>query len=417
VSAFSHWLQRRWSAAWLCLLGLVCALEIATHSGASSGFLASSRPVNSPNDLLPGEGYVTWVGSVPVLQDSIGFLTLGGMFLGERGPEGSGILDRRAAYAYLASLFIPWAGAYGGFLVVNWLFWWAASAAAYSFVRRRWRDTPLALVVSLLVAAGNGLIFMAGTPMSYCAAYATFLLVLALAERLDAFCPVPRLSAWLLLGWAGGVASTIYFAHIPLLLFWWVYGARRVPWRCLAAGSAVTLAISIGWELWGRGLVGLSFTTDNSAAVGDSVGAWLANVRRPWSDVLVYLRGGPLAGAAAIRGTLISAFPYPWWLLAAAGFVTSRDSDRAWALALVMAGLLPAIVILSLIPLPRAAFYMYPAVYVMAGRGALVLGRLTRLRWVAVAAAAAVLILTGNLDLLGSDLLVTRFHHSAGAAW
>ncbi|HEU5317078.1 MAG TPA: hypothetical protein VFX49_13295 [Chloroflexota bacterium] len=417
MTQLSSWSPRRRTAAWLVALGLVCALELATHTAGRSGFLASSRPVNSPNDQIPAEGYVTWIGTLPVLQDSIGFLTLGGLFLGERGPEGSGILDRRAAYAYLATLFIPWAGAYRGFLVLNWLFWWGASAAAFWFVRHRWRDIPLAVVTSLLVAGGNGFIFMAGTPMSYCAAYATFLLILSLGEQLDAFAPSPRLSTWFLLGWAGGVASTIYFAHIPLLLFWWVYGARRVPWRCLAAATLVTLAISLAWEISGRTLVGLSFATDNSAAVGDSVGAWLANARRPWQDVLVYFRGGPLAGAAAIRGTLISAFPYPWWLLGAAGFAASRAADRSWALALVMAGLLPAIVILSLIPLPRAAFYMYPAVYVMAARGALVLGRLTRLRWAAVGAAVAVLVFAGNLDLLGSDLLITRFHHSAGAAW
>jgi hypothetical protein len=421
VSAFTTGDRRQ--ALWLFVLGVVCAFELLTHAGARNPFLVSSRPVSSVNELLPGDGYVTWVGTVPVLHDSNGILTLTALFLGSRGPEGSGILDRRAAYAYLASLFVPWAGDYTGFLVLNWLFWWAAAAACFWFVRRRWGDTRLAGAASLLVATGNGFIFMAGVPMSYLAAYATFFLVLALSEWLGAFDGRAGLRGWLLLGWAAGVASTIYFAHIPLLLFWWVYGLRRVAWRHLVAASLVALAISTAWELCGRLAVGLEFTTDNSSAVGASIGAWLSNLRRPPSEVLTYLRGGPVAGAAAIRGTLASAFPYPWWALAAVGFAASPARDRSWALAFFMAGLLPAIVILSLIPLPRAAFYMYPAVYLMAARGALWLGDAVsrfsaRAVGVAVTAAAlGVVVLTSNLDLLGDTLLITRFHESMGSAW
>ncbi len=430
---------RRFHALWLLVLAAVCALELVTHSGARNPFLVSSRPASSVSELLPGDGYVTWVGTVPVLHDANGILTLTAMFLGSRGPEGSGILDRRAAYAYLSSLVVPWAGPYTGFLLLNWLFWWAAAAACFWFVRRRWGDVRLACATSFLVAAGNGFIFMAGVPMSYLAAYATFFLVLALSEWLGAFDERAGVRGWLLLGWAAGVASTIYFAHIPLLLFWWVYGLRRVPWRYLLAASVVTLAISATWEVYGQSVVGLGFTTDNSSAVGSSIAAWLTNLRRPPSDVLTYLRGGPVAGAAAIRGTLASAFPYPWWALAAIGFLASPPRDRSWALAFFMAGLLPAIVILSLIPLPRAAFYMYPAVYVMAARGALTLGDLVvrclrlatspdpegvgrpaRIHPVSLAvtvAALASVVFTSNLDLLGDTLLITRFHESMGASW
>jgi hypothetical protein len=60
---------------------------------------------------------------------------------------------------------------------------------------------------------------------------------------------------------------------------------------------------------------------------------------------------------------------------------------------------------------------MYPAVYVMAARGALAMGRATRLPWLIVPAAVAVLVFASNLDLLGNESLITRFHHSAGAAW
>src|SRR5688572_24065858 len=131
-------------ALWCTLLALICTIELVLHTGRRSGFLESSRPVHSINELLPGDGYVTWVGTVPVLHDADGILTLTTLFLGDRGPAATGILDRRAAYAYFASLFIPWAGAYPGFLLVNLLFWWAGAAATFWFVRARWGSERLA---------------------------------------------------------------------------------------------------------------------------------------------------------------------------------------------------------------------------------------------------------------------------------
>jgi hypothetical protein len=217
-------------------------------------------------------------------------------------------------------------------------------------------------------------------------------------------------------GWAGGVISTVYFAHVPLLIFWWAYGLRRVPWRCLVAATCVTLGISVAWEIFGRTMVGLEFTTDNSSAIGASLHGWLEGLRRPLSEIAVYVRGGtlrdgPVASVIAIRGIVFSAFPYPWWALAGLGFIVSSPQDRSWALAFVMAGLVPAIVILSLLPLPRAAFYMYPAVYVMAARGALRLGR------VAGGAALFTLALVSNADLFGVHVFITRFHESMGSSW
>jgi hypothetical protein len=398
-------------ALWCALLALICTVELVTHTGRHNGFLESSRPVHSVNHLLPGNGYVSWVGTVPVLHDSDGLLTITSLFLGERSPEATGIKDRRAAYGYLASLAIPAVGAYPGFMLVNFLFWWAGAAAMYWFVRRRWGNESLAMAVSFLVATGNGFIFMAGVPMSYLPAYASVALVLALGEWLRAFDRGATLRSWALLGWAAGIASTLYFSHITLLIFWWVYGARRVPWRCLVTATGVALGISAAWEVWGKALVGLEFTTDNTAVMNDSFRGWLSIAQRPVSELLVYLRGGPVAGAAAIRGTLLSAFPYPWWALAALGFLFSPPRDRNWALGLVMSGLLPAILVLALLPLPRLAYYMYPAMMVLAARGALRLGPAPG------AIALGGLALVSNLDVFGLHTLVTYFHESMGASW
>jgi hypothetical protein len=412
---------------WLAALGVICLAGVLTHTGSRNGFLASSRPVYSDYSGLadlPAEGYVSWLGSVPVLHDAESFIRLVALFLGQHGPEQTGFLDRRAGYAYLVALVVPWSGAYAGFLAANVLLWWASAAATFWLVRCRWGDTSLAWATSLLVAAGHGFVFMAGLPMSYVAAYAGMALLLALGERLEVF-RAPRWSAWLVLGWGAGVASTIYFTHVPIAIFWWVYGLRRVPWRYLAGATALAFAISFSWEVVGTSLVGLAFLTDNTAQVGEAIGRWLANVEAPWSAMADYFRG------SSIRGTLLGAFWYPWWLLAAVGFAASTRADREWALAVGIAGLVPALAILAMLPLPRIAYYMYPAVYVMAAKGALALGHLAA-RWftggagvgasrpvaLAVAAAAlAGLCLASNVDLVGFELPNVWFHFSAGSRW
>ncbi len=422
MSRWPHWL-------WLGLLGLLCVAELATHVGDHSGFVVSSRPQYSPYGALtdvPAEGYVSWIGTTPVLHDAESVLTVTAFFLGQRGPAATGFLDRRAAYAYLASLAVPWAGAYGGFLVVNALLWWAAAAAAYWFANARWGDRRLALASSLLVATGNGFIFVAGQPMSYVATYAAVMLLLALGERLRAFSRTATLRTWLLLGWGAGVASLLYFAHIPLLIFWWLHGLRRVPWRWLLAATAVTFAIALSWERFGQAVVGLDFATDNSGLVAGAARTWLARLQASPIQVLTYLRSSP------VRGTLIGAFPYPWWVLAGIGYLRSSREDREWAGALFMSGLLPTIAMLTFFSLPRVTYHIYPLFAVLAARGALATGQaLSRAvalgrpaartqQWAGGAVALALLgslVLLSNLDLLGFQRLNAWFHFSAGFAW
>jgi hypothetical protein len=410
---------------WLLVLALLCAAELLTHSGARNGFLISSQPQHSGFDTQAGDGYATYIGDVPVLLDSEGILKLTAFMAGQRGPEGTGILDRRAGYAYLATMTVPWAGPYAGYLLLNWAFWWAATAAMFWLVRTRWGDDALAMGASFLVATSQGFVFMAGVPMSYLPAYSMLVLLIALAERLGAFTQ-PRLRTWLLLGWGAGVASTLYFTQYVVLFGWWLYGLRRVPWRYLLAASAVTFGIAIAWELWGGAVGGLGFQTDNSSAVNLAFSGWITRARESWLSLLTHLR------ASAIRGTLIGAFPYPWWVLAAIGFWRSSRADREWALAIAMGGLIPAILLLSLLPLPRAAFYMYPAMVVLAARGALAIG--AGIRWVAARAAGgapvaryAAIALTAlalvapaavtNLDLLGQQWMNKNYHYSTVFGW
>jgi hypothetical protein len=173
----------------------------------------------------------------------------------------------------------------------------------------------------------------------------------------------------------------------------------------------------------------LEFRADNTSVLTDSLTTWAMHLREPWTKVVTYFR------TATVFRTLLGAFAWPWWALAAAGFLASRREDREWALAVGMAGLVPAVVLLSLLALSRAAYYMYPAVYLLAARGALALGQgagslagkwaaappMGRLRSVVVPAvtlgAFGALALTSNLDLLGYQELNTRFHFPVPARW
>src|SRR6266542_2988919 len=126
------WLSR--PASWLALLAVLVVAELVTHSGSRNPFLESTRPVYSAFGAPPhsaSEGYLTFACDVPVQFDSTSFFVLVSLFMGEHGPEGTGILDHRAGYAYLASLAVPWAGPYLGFMVLNALFWWGAAIATW----------------------------------------------------------------------------------------------------------------------------------------------------------------------------------------------------------------------------------------------------------------------------------------------
>jgi hypothetical protein len=419
------WPVRTW--LWLAFLGLVCLAETVTHTGARNPFLESSRPVYarlSGNDFLPADGYVSWIGHVPVLQDAESFVKQTALFLGQQGPQDSGFLDRRAAYSYFASLLVPWfrwdGGAYAAFVAVNVLFWWATAATMYWLVRRRTGDTAVALAASFLVAAGNGLVFMVGMPQSYLPAYASLVLIPALAEWLNAWHRPHRLGPWLLLGWAAGVAATVYFTHISLTVFWWVYGLRRVPWRYLLAATALAFGIGTLWELWGQQLVGLRFLTDNSSLVGAATDSWRKRLLTSWPGLVTGLRD------LDSSGTVLGAIPPVWWLLAAVGLAVSRKDDREWALAGIVAGLVPTLAMLTLLPLPRIAYFMYPAVYFLAAQGIVWLARacarllagaslpapVARLSAVAVAVGAlAGLALLGNADTFGYALGNAQFHY------
>jgi hypothetical protein len=248
-------------------------------------------------------------------------------------------------------------------------------------------------------------------------------LLLALAEWLNVWRPPHRLGPWLLLGWGAGVSSTIYFTHIAVVVFWWVYGLRRVPWRYLLVATAVAFGIGALWELSGHHLSGLKFGAENSGLVSEAVGRWIRQARGSWALLIAFMRSSDAAGTA------LGAFPAAWWAFVAVGLVVSRRDDREWALAGIMSGLVPMVAMLGLLSLPRVAYFMYPAVYFLAAQGTVWLARATgrrlaqlrvprsvaRVSGIAVTVAAMALLASiGNADLLGDQHWNAQFHYALG---
>ena len=330
--------------------------------------------------MLPADGYVSWIGNVPVLQDARVPRQADGPLRSASRARRTPASSTAGLRTLPASLLMPWmpwdGGAYDAFVAVN-------LAASGGGRRRRCTGSPgaaagdaaVGLAASLLVATGNGMIFMVGMPQTYVPAYASLVLMPALAEWLGVWRgAAPRRRLAPALGWAGGVASTLYFTHMSLIVFWWVYGLRRVPWRYLLLATALAFGIGALWEaVGGTGSVGLRFRTDNSSLVGEADRRWLAQPAHVLAGA-----GRLRAARPRRRGHRPGAFPLAGGSGRRWGWRSASRTNREWALAGLLAGLVPTLAMLTLLALPRIAYFMYPAVYFLAAQGIVWLARAWR---------------------------------------
>jgi hypothetical protein len=248
---------------------------------------------------------------------------------------------------------------------------------------------------------------MSTAPQAHAAAYGAFALVLALFDRLAIRRERGTLRRWAGLGWAAGAGGLIYLVHLPSLLFAWLYGGERTRLAGPMVATAVAIALVTLWERIGAAALGLSFAGGNNDLAGEALRGWVS-----------VLRAGPrgLTGyfyEASFRGLLVSAFYYPWWVLAAVGLLASSTQNRRWALTVIVCAALPTLAFSTRFQLPRLAYFMFPAVYLLAASGIERLGR----RAPGVALLVGGLIALSNADLVGLDQLFKWFHYSQGNAW
>ncbi len=399
---------------WALVLLVVCGVELLTHAGERNGFLASSRPTSGVETWTTADGYAVLLDGIPAQGDGLFLLPMLNLFLDD-GPPAPSEFDRRAGHVYLVSLLARPLGTYWSFAAVNLLAWWGAALAVWWLGQRRWPGSAVPWIASLLVATGQGFLFMGAAPQAHVAAYAAFAFFLVLCDALRLWTRDISLRPWLSAGWAAGAAGLIYLVNLPCLLFLWLYSlAGLTPRRLigLILSTLTAFALVSLWVLYGRAL-GLGFSGGNNDLAGQAIAGWLRVLHAGPYEIIGQLRAG------SVRGISVAAFYYPLWVLAVLGLVVSGRDARRWALAVLVAGILPAIAFSTRFHLPRLAYFMYPAVYLLAAAGMQALARpLPRPAAVTLLATLTLgLIALSNLDLLGIQQLNLWFHYSQGNTW
>jgi hypothetical protein len=266
---------------------------------------------------------------------------------------------------------------------------------------------------------------MSSAPQAHPTAFAAFAVVLVLLDEVGLWTSrgAAEVRGAVAAAWATGIAGLLYFGHIPLALVTWVFGTGRIRTAVLMGLTLGSFAIATTWQWYGEWLLGLRFSGGNNDLAGGAVRIWL----RIMSEGLWSFRWQFHAGS--IRGLLIGAFYYPWWVLALIGLAITAYRTRAWALAVFVGAVAPAIAFSPQFRLPRVAYFAFP-VYLLAAAGlvavasaltpkSVLTNERTRqlFRGAIVATGLAVLALLTNLDLLGNQTFTVWFHQAQENEW
>lgn len=404
---------------------VLCTVEWYFHGDGVNPFLATSRPEAGMDNWTNADGYATILDGHPAQGDGLSLLGLLGLFMGDRPPVPSEF-DRRAGHVYLVSLFQGPLGTYWAFATVNLIAWIASAFAVWRLGWRRWPDRAVGEVAAVMVATGQGFIFMSTAPQAHPAAFAAFAIALVLFDEVSMWTSrgTAELRGAAISAWAIGVAGLLYFGHIPLSLATWVFGAGRVRPQVLVGITFSALTLVGGWQWCGGWLLGLRFSGGNNDLALGAVRLWL----QIFEQGMWWFRWQFHAGS--IRGLLVGTFYYPWWILALAGLAVTAYRTRAWALAVFVGAMAPAIAFSPQFRLPRVAYFAFPVVYLLAAAGLVGIattlvpegvftdGRLRNLaRGSIIAVGLAGLALLTNLDLVGNQTFTVWFHQAQDNQW
>ncbi|MCX5985018.1 MAG: hypothetical protein NTX54_00665 [Chloroflexi bacterium] len=409
----------------LAALGL-CSLEWYLHRDDRNPFLASSRPEANVDTWLTADGYAMLLDGHIAQNDGTSLLPMLRMFTGDARPAPSEF-DARAGHLYFVSFLVPWLGTYWAFAGTNLVFWWLAVVSVWWLGNRNWSKKSIGLIGAVLVATSQGFIFMGTAPQPHAVAFGLFgvLLVahdLLLNRRLDA-----SFSKAVRFGWATGSSGLIYFVHVPSLIYLWLAMPLRTHWRVMVIGTLTTLSILTVWQIIGSYL-GLSFSGGNSALATEAVANWVTIFRGGLQNIAAW------GHYSRPRGTMLGAFWYPWWILAAIGWWKSPRIARNWAMVVLIAAFAPALLFTTRFQLPRVAFFAYPGMLLLASVGIDEIAKLSsrivssfasgtapvrREAYIATVISILVALATvTNRDLItGSLRFAVNFHYALGTEW
>ena len=369
---------RRWRVPGL--LALVVAVEILAHAGPRSPHITGLQPTSSPRSVSAhAEGYINFLGDVPVYMEASNQVQLATVFSGEAasGQGAGGPVDDRVGYAYLLALAASVLGYYPAGLLINGLFWWLASTAVWSIGRTFFGDGPRASAAALLTATSQGLTYWSATPMPYLVGLAWFAILLALAARW-------RIAGWsgaavkhrLAFGWLVGVTGLFYV--VPQVALGWMgmFVLRRTAWWGVLFAAAMAVALSRLWEVFGK-IGELPFDPRINAAMGyigfqPTLANWLEFWEKVPQPLLTDLSRYQLIGG------LVGGFYYPLLLAGLVGIIVARPRRQQWYAAVLAAGLGAGVVASQITTAPftpRYIYWVYPALYLAAAEGVWFLGR------------------------------------------
>ena len=387
-----HWLP-------VLLFTVLIGAQTVARTGDFAGFVDSTKPARIPSQTFTSaDGYVLFWDGIPVNSDAMSFLDLTRFLQGQRGPDNTGIYDLRAGYAYIGALASLLLGHYRSFVALNALAWLGSALAMYWLGGRLLRSRLAAWTAGTLTATGQGFSFMVGTPVSTLWGFASMAVILAFVEWAGLLRPPFRWRDWLHTGWLISVVSLVYPIHLVLLAFIWLYGLRRVPFVRLLVLGAVTLGLAQVWPIIGATVVGLQFDTTNSAQLTGALKDW-------WSALLLGAHG--FLGEArlvASAGIFYAAFPAAMLPVAAYGYFVAGQRVRRWTLALCLPILLAALLFAIRHPIPRAAFFAYPAIYLLVAAGVTHVAQATA-SWRSRGALSAVVVILGLLLLVAPSVV------------
>jgi hypothetical protein len=390
---------------------VVCSLETGLRLGAASPDTRFTLPQFSLGYFWDTPlGWTGLVSGVPVNKDSVQFASLAGFFRDEPAvpvPPEDNVYTRFAGYPLVASVLAPLVGAYASFVLVNVLFWVAATLATYALALRRTRSQITAVLAALLVSTAPAFAALAGQALPYVASYSLFVLGLLLFDRARLFERTTPLSVVLACGFVSGIGFLFYDLYM-LPAFLVVYGLlRRMPLRNLAL-VLVAMALPRGaWSVYWQ-MAHLASYSHNETHPIEALAAWFEPSRT--ASVIVLVKSYLLLAAHGLLN--IGAVFLFWPVLLAVWelWCRRRSADAIWFVAVAVAGFGPALFMLSTWPhIPRWYAYGFPAVYILAAAAAVRIAHWfaqakPQQRWQVGLAVVVVLpaVVLANLDVFGA---------------
>lgn len=352
------------------------------------------------------------------------FLELEDLFQGN-GPGPHMLLVRRSFTFYLSSHLSYFLGDYHSFLLLNLLFWLAAAAGMYFFVRDVTGSSLAASSAAGFVACGPGFIMYAAQPMAYLSGFAVLAIAAYLYHRLATATGLRSLAAMSAAGIVIGLTLLTYDNFAWILFFIGYARFVRAPLSRAFAAVLIGAAIYAGYLVLVFHVFKLPPADHaNDRYMGDAARHALDLIRRPSGAKILPLVSGFFGNYLS---QVIQVNFYVPAIVGVLGLFLASEDSRARTIALLL--LLPSAAAFALLYFGesflasycRFNYASYPGIVLLA---ALAVDRSSknlknrgspRLACLILALPFALCVLLANIDAFGfMPHLYFHFYFSSG---